>query len=71
MTAVPLHRARASLSWIVSEAASHPVTITRHGQAVAVVVSPERVADGGPITSDVSSAIRADLMHALALIEGM
>lgn len=68
MTTVPLHRARAGLSWIVSEAARSPVTITRNGRPVAVVVSPSAVQGGQPITSDVRGAIQADLTHALALL---
>ncbi|MFN8056309.1 MULTISPECIES: type II toxin-antitoxin system Phd/YefM family antitoxin [unclassified Gordonia (in: high G+C Gram-positive bacteria)] len=69
MTSVPLHRARASLSWIIECAATYPVTLTRNGQAVAVVVSPSTVQRGQPITSDVRSAVRADLLHALYLLD--
>lgn len=70
MTTVPLHRARASLTWLIERAALSPVTITRHGVPVAVVVSPDQVGEGGgPISSVVRGALRADLLHALALLD--
>ncbi|BDH55080.1 DNA mismatch repair protein MutT [Tsukamurella sp. PLM1] len=45
MTTVPLHRARATLSWLISEAAICPVTITRNGKPVAVVVLHTSITD--------------------------
>ncbi|KXP06742.1 type II toxin-antitoxin system Phd/YefM family antitoxin [Tsukamurella pseudospumae] len=68
MTSIPLHRARAALSWIVERSATCPVTITRNGKPVAVVVSPAMVEQGEPINSDLRAALRADLLHALAIL---
>lgn len=68
MTTVPLHRVRASLTWIIAAVATCPVTLTRNSKAVAVVVHPSMVIDGAPITSDMRAAVRADLMHALVLL---
>lgn len=69
MATVPLLRARSSLSLIIEQRATHPVNNMRNGKPVAVIVHADQVIDGGPITSDLRSAVRADLMHALALLD--
>jgi len=40
MTTLPISEARAELAHAIAQAESEPVTISRHGEAVAVLISP-------------------------------
>lgn len=72
-TVVPLHRARAALSALIARCESEPITLTRNGRAVAVLVHPSAlVTEGGTVIApSARRAIKADLLHALAALDGV
>ncbi len=72
-TAVPLHRARAALSALIAACEREPITLTRNGTPVAVLAHPSvvEVEDETMLTPSARRVIRADLLHALAVIESI
>jgi antitoxin (DNA-binding transcriptional repressor) of toxin-antitoxin stability system len=68
-TTVPLHRARAALSSLIARCEDAPVTLTRNGQAVAVLALPSVMVDmdEAAIKPADRRTIRVDFRHSIMI----
>lgn len=66
---VPMHLARAKLTFLVEQCRSTPIFLTRNGKPVAAIVNPDLLGDADAMTSGERSSVRANLLAALAILD--
>ncbi|MGZ9841244.1 type II toxin-antitoxin system prevent-host-death family antitoxin [Tsukamurella ocularis] len=66
---VPMHLARAKLTYLVEQARSAPILLTRNGKPIVALVHPEVVENTESVHRSERSAVRANLLAALAILD--